>query len=113
MPPPANAPLLMYQIEFMPLDGSRHTSSNVPSALKSPVPATTYDGLATDGRARPPMSAPPFMNQIDIWPVLLLRHSTSARPSWLKSPTPLNTYAVFAAGGVSPPLNPDPLTYQR
>src|SRR5262245_6378595 len=74
------------QMARLPLP-SRQTRSDLPSPLKSPIPAMVHE---VETVATVPFDATcvPFMNQIATVPLLVLRQRMSRLTSPLKSPVP-------------------------
>src|SRR5262249_22887768 len=94
---------------------SRHRTSELPSASKSPMPATLQVepglGVAPPGKtvtSALPVTVEPFRTHIATSPVALLRQSTSDLP--LRSKSPMPATLQFASGcTATPPETTSPL----
>src|SRR6267154_534326 len=92
---------------FWPVAVLRHRMSDLPSALKSAIPAIVQLGSVIVANTAPPESAVPFISQIVFSPVALLRHRTSDLRSLLKSlPTRRLTSVFTETGSVHAELFP-------
>ena len=91
---PVFAPLLMISAPTDPVDWLCHNTSEVPSPLKSPMPATFHAVGSTVPRPAQPLFAPLLMSSTPTNPVDWLYHNTSEVPSPLKSPTPATFHTV-------------------